>query len=359
MARDLLHGPFVAPALVDPVLCLSILSVSAMSQQASEGCAVNSIALNLLTLSTQKMRRRLTVDVNQVSDNTIAASAYLWAATCYLDHDDRHGVSDHGRSVLRLVNSRGGLDRLGMCGAISRVLRWSDLLTSLLSHRACWFEADTRDDIPSGREYKQHGQAWMTMLSAGECEVDREVVQLCARVTTCVAMFEENITQGLTAAQYMAGRQRLGQTSAQISVVKARYVGSDSMEECICTAVNICNIVICAGCEVPSESGILTRYCTHLSNIIKRTLASGLWQHDLDMLIWGMFTCTLVQRSPEQHGWCTQVIRRAMGYKYGPRSAWSRQWREQLLTLLCNFTWSSTCLEVHMEQQYQELWTDE
>lgn len=343
---------------MDPVLCLSILSVSAMCQQGSETQAVSSVALNLLTLSTQKMRLRLTADVHQVSDNTIAASAYLWAATCYLDHDDRHSISDHGRSVLRLVDSRGGLNRLGMCGAISGVLRWSDLLTSLLSHRACWFEADMGEPVPRAYEYRQYGHAWRQMLAAEGTEVDREVVELCCRVTTCVAIFDEHITQGLRAVQYVAGRQRLAQTSAKISAVKAKYVGTDSIEECVCTALNVCNIVICAGCEVPSTSAILTRYCTRLSNMIKRTLASGLWQQNLDMLIWVMFTCTLVRRDAEQIAWGRQVITRAMEYRFGSRSAWSQQWREQLVTLLCRFTWSSACLDSHMADLSQALWTD-
>lgn len=311
-----------------------------------------------MTVATQKMRQRLTEGVGRVSDVTIAASAYLWVATCFIDDEDRDSVSRHGRSILKLVDSRGGLADLGMCGAIARILRWSDILASLSSHRACWFEMDTGQAFPAEYECRGYGHSWLAIAVSAELRVNREVVELCQRATTCVALFDENNTRGLNAVTYVATRQRLTQMSVEISKLKAKYVGTNSLEECVLTTLNVCHIIICAGCEVPSPCTIMVRHRAYLAVMVKGIFDKGDWHRHLDTLIWIVFTMTLVRQNRKEKSWCDQVIEQVLTFRFGPRITWSPQWHEQLVALLCSFTWSAVRLTSHVNNVCQALWNE-
>ncbi|KAJ9658612.1 hypothetical protein H2198_003630 [Neophaeococcomyces mojaviensis] len=341
VVNDLLHSPFLQPAMTDSLLCHSILAVSAAAETAIPDPTMNVLALTLLDQAMTLLRQRVAIERFKLEDNTIIAAIYLWKANLSLA--DRESLKGHASSIRALVATREGVEKLGMSGAVAQLLRWTDIMHSLRVHEPCQYTI--LDEIP-GRpqaDVNHYGTYWRQDAQLMPTS-DRTIIKACQDCCFIIETLELHESERMEPALYWYLYQKTCQVFQQSSTVRAKYYDSGNMEECIILTIDLLKLLIFKGGYMQPDRWDIRSLCSGIVEAVKSTGPSNFWQKHMDVLIWIMFVVRAAEHDSEEQEWARKVLKGALQSKFGYRESWLNDWQNELRTLLASFGWSHTVL---------------
>lgn len=352
---DLLHSPFLAPAFTDPVLCLSVLTVSAASHRQTTPDSNHVLALTLCDRAMRKLRERVNGHDNTVTDTTMAAATYLWAANLYLADDE--SLQQHANSVRALVETRKHLPKLGLSEAATTLFNWVDIMNTLRLNRPAQFQSpdDRRLAIPQSVNL-QSGSAWRPNKVQQIPISDQAVIDACSECCQAIDLLDQTDPEDMEASTYFYLFQRVGQLYQENSQLRARYFATGTLEECVVLAVDILKLVVFNGGWSRSSRRALQLQARYLSTAIQATGGGNFWRAKLPVFIWVVFVVYIAKPTGEHVEWSTYVLKGALEHLFGRRTDWTAETMEELQELLFTFGWSHTGPLVDVEALCEELW---
>lgn len=350
---DLLHGPFLAPAFNDPVLCLSILTVSAASRLQTFSNSNKLLALTLCDRAMSKLRERVIADRDTVKDTTIVAATYLWAANLYLS--DAESLQQHASSVKALVEARAELQNLGLSEATGNLFKWVDIMNTLRLNRPCQFSDDRKLKMPVTVKL-QSGSAWRQTVAQQIPTSDPAVASACSQCCQAIDILDQTEPEEMEASTYFYLFEKVAQLYQENSALRARYFSTGTLEECIVLAVDILKLLVFNGGWNRSTLRALKLQAHYLSTAIQATGAGNFWRTRIQIFIWLVFLVYISKPTGEQLAWSTYVLRGALEHHLGPRTAWSGDTLDRLQDMLFKLGWSYTEPLGDLEALCEELW---
>lgn len=353
IVNELLHSPFLLPALSDTLLCHSILAVSAAMQTNLSDSGQRVLALTLFDQAMSLFRQRVASEALQLDSKTVAAAIYLLHANLSLADDDT--LEEHAKSVQVLVDAVGGIENLGMYGAVANLLRWTDVLYSMnMPQTPCRYllvdntlEFEDRDS--------QHGLYWKGNASSIPIS-DSSVIRACQDCNRMIAFVDMNEAVSTEPVVYFYLCQKVCQLFQQSSEPRARVFQTATVEECVILTIGLLKVLVfMGGWENPHRSDV-RRLCSYIVDAIRSTESAEFWRTHTELFIWMVFVVRVAEHESSAQTWSRRVLRGALESSIGPRRSWTNDLQQGLINLLIPFGWSETALLNSVESIYTRLY---
>lgn len=356
LKTDLLHSPFLAPAFIDPVLCLSILTVSAASYRQTATGSDNVLALTLCDRAMGALRERVNGNGDTVTDTTIAAATYLWAANLYLTDDE--SLQQHASSVKALVEAREHLDKSGLSEATATLFQWVDIMNTLRLNRPAQFKIP--EDLGLAAPQLANSQSGLFWQSAQKDQIqisDQALMDACSQCCHTIDLLDQSDLDEVEASTYFYLFKKVARLYQDNSKLRAKYFKTGTLEECIVLAFDILKLVVFNGGWSRSSRRALRLQAQFLGTAVQATGGSNFWRAKLPMFIWVVFVVYVAKPTGDQLEWSTYVLKGALEHHFGRRTAWSNDTIEGIEEMLFTFGWSHTGPLADVEALCEELWT--
>lgn len=346
IANDLLHAPFLQPALNDALLCHSVLAVSATMDMRFAESDRRVLAHTLFDQSMALLRRRVAQNTSQLDSNAMTAAIYLWHANLSLADDD--SLEGHARSIQALIDARGGVENLGMCGAVANLLRWTEILYSIRMQSQCRYLLV--EEVPEWEDASSpHGSFWRQDSETRMPLSNEKIIRTCQDCNQLIAALETNEVMSIEPAEYQYLCQKACQLFQQSSEVRAEYFENGDLDKCIILTIDLLKVLlVMGGYEQPNRWDIKF-LCTCIVRAVRRTGSVDFWQNHTDLFIWIMFVIRVAEHDSVAQEWCKRALKGALESKLGDHQSWTAESQLTLQTVLISFGWSNVVFSGSIE----------
>lgn len=331
LSNDIVLSPFFLPAMNDPALCLAILAAAAASLlQRSGRLAENVTVLTLFDKAMSQLRERLSS--GPVSDATVAAATFLWGINALLNDPD--SMQQHGRSVHALVLGRGGLQNLGLNGAVAQLVAMVDNLNAIIFGEKTVYP-NKIDATPLENEPAPLCGAYFRGPRAQQ-SIDPELIKFCSESVGVANLLERMIRTQPTTPDYFHAMSKLSTIGSETINIYVRLKGTGSRDECVCLAMQLVNILIY---YKPREQQMLvTTQASRLIRALQQQEIPGYWVAEMELLVWILFIVAMIPHDFDGKEWAMDLLCQALCSKLGSEE-WPDNWEDTVSRVVLNFVW--------------------
>ena len=339
-SSDLVGGAIATAAMIDSVLCLSVLSAASVSLAMKKNLSTRTaMALSFNGQAMQSLRERLISSPGLPTDATIMAATILWALS--VPFGDLPAAESHGNAVSALVAQRGGLSSLGMAGVLAQVILWSDAHCALFLMEEPRFEHTFHSTFLQEPPEQVYGQAFEDdrILES----VQPSVGEICLAASRLIELLEKANDEGSTAHEYLYFISKLDELEIHRAIICSKLKGLGTKDECVGIALEILvhNVI-----WLPSHHRSLTlEFCSRLQTALIQTDISTCWDDEIDLLRWILFVVGTVSPPWDGKKWFIDLLHRAVSFEYSNDEEWPFVWKDKELQNLKRFVWSEVRLE--------------
>lgn len=301
-----------------------------------------------------KLRERVNADQDSVTDTTIVAATYLWAANLYLGDDA--SLRQHASSVRALVEARKDFEESGLSEAVTTLVKWVDIMNSLRLNRPSQYPDDSKLEI-SQSIIPHSGSAWRSDESQQVPTSDEAVLKACYQCCNMIDLLDRSSLEATNVAIYIYLFQKVAQLYQESAILRARYFATGTLEECLILAVDLLKLIVFNGGGAGSSSLALKLQAKYLSTAIQATGGGMFWRTKMHLFVWIVFLVHVCKPSGEHRRWSLFVLRGALEHLFGTREDWSSDTIDQLRKMLFGFGWSHIAPLADLEGLCDELWT--
>jgi len=304
------------------------------------------------------LRARVTSSKIFITDTTIVAALYIWAANLYVA--DEQSLQQHANSVHALVEAREGLTFLGMSGAVANLFRWVDIMSSLRLDGPC-YGIDTHELFLPLPPEPRYGVYWMKISQTRSQVVEEAVMSACVNACASIALLEHEDQGDMQPAVYWYLFQRVPQLYQESSVLRARFSNTGTMDECVVLAIDVLKLVVFNGGQTRPGRRSLKCQANRLVAAIKATGGSDFWEDHIEMLLWLVILACIAEPSPEHRRWCSRVLKGALeitlNIRFGTQTPCLDDHTGPLRAVLCKFGWAALPLFNNLEDVFKQVWS--
>lgn len=300
-----------------------------------------------------KLRERVNEDRDTVTDTTIVAAIYLWAANLYLSDDA--SLRQHANSVRALVEARRYSEKLGLSDAISNLFKWVDIMNTLRLNQPSQYP-DDREHKTLQTVDRQSGNAWLPDEDQQTPVLDEHVLDACRQCCETIDLLSQTDPEDIEGATYFYLFERVAQLYQKNSVLRAKYFGTGTVEECVTLAIDILKLLVFNGGGRGASRLALKLQAKYLSTAIQAAGAGMFWRTKMSLFVWLVFLVHVCSPSGSYRDWSIFVLRGALEHVFGPRTEWSKDTIHRLEKMLFGFGWSNTTLLGNLKKLSDELW---
>jgi hypothetical protein len=333
---DPMGGVLAPAAMIDPAVCLSVISMSATTAGVRLGQpARNASAQSLYGQAMRLVYERL--GNSYTTDETILAACTLLVVSVYFGND---AATKQNRRVVRdLVARRGGPSQLGLGGVSADYFIWAEVLGAL------WLKDD-----PSPASETTPGFLMTpppVVYGAGFSSppileiLHPSMIEICFTMCRLTEVLEKATREDATPQEFIYFYSTLKWVSVRRTQFRARCYNTGTKDECISNVIEIfrCNVF-----GTQPESGDLNfDFCSQLQHALTRTDLFLYWGGQTQVLIWALFVVGTVEFEGEFRRWFMDLLRRSISHRYASEH-WPGTWREEALQNLKSFLWSEVRL---------------
>ena len=331
-------GGVLAPAaMIDPAVCLSVISMSATCAGMRIGQpARNASAKSLYGQATQMLRNRLAIGPS--THGTILAAATLWLVSVHFGNEPI--VRQNRNAVRDLVRKRGGPLQLGMGGVPAQYIGWAEILTALWLNE----EPDVVNQETPGILVEPPAAIYGAAFHSPhivEC-LHPTILEICLTICRLTEVQEKAIRAEPTPQEYIYFHSTLQWVSIRRAQFRASCYNSGTKDECVGNAIEIFRNNVFS--TQPEMNSLNLAFCSQLQRALMETNLSSYWDKHIQMLIWALFVAITIECEWESRPWFMDLLHRSISCSYANED-WPDTWRQEALQSLKSFVWSERLLQ--------------
>ena len=328
---DPLGGVLAPAAMIDPAVCLSVVSMSATGAALRVGQqARNASAKSLYGQATQMLRDRF--GTHPITDETILAAATLWIVSVPFANES--AVRQNRNVVRGLVRKRGGPLRLGMGGMLAEYIVWAEVSSALWLNDEPEFVGDVMPGFLVAPPPVVYGAAFHSLHVVESFHPT--MIETCITMCRLTEVLEKATREESTLQEYMYFYSTLKWVAIRRAQARAACYNSGTKDECLGNALEIFRSNVFA---TQAENKFFNRgFCSQLQHALLRTDLSSYWDKHNQMLIWILFVVGTIESDWESKHWFMDLLRRSISYSYA-NGNWPDTWREEALQNLDSYIW--------------------
>jgi hypothetical protein len=331
LPSDVLLSPFFLPAMNDSALCLAVLAASAADlPQRSGRAAENVTVLTLFDKAMYQLRERL--NSGPVRDATVAAATFLWAINSLLN--DADSMRLHGKSVHALVSRRGGLENLGLNGAVAQLVMMVDHLNAIIFGEKTSYPYKF-DTPPLESEPAAICGAYFTSPRA-QRSIDPALSKLCLESVGVANLLERMINTRSTTPEYFHAMSKLSTIGSDTTNMYVRFRGTGSMDECVCLAMQLTSIVLYY--QPREQQMMVIRQASRLIRALHKQEIPSYWVIEMELLVWILFVVAMIPHEFEGKEWAMDLLCQGLCSKLGAEE-WPDDWEDTVRRVVLKFIW--------------------
>ena len=352
---DLLGGVIASTAMVDPLVCLSVVAASAANAGMRAGLqARNTTALSLFSQALKVLKERLTLNPRTPSDETLMAAATMWVIS--IPFGDKSSVRSHGKAVRDLVANRGGLPMLGFTGLLAQYIAWTDVFAALVLKEAPILERCDPPLIPPELP-RVYGAKLYSPLTA---DLHPVLIEICRSTCRLTELLEKALREGVSSQEYIYFYTKLKSQSYDRAEFLATCHNSGTIDDCIANAIEIYRINVFS--TQPENRNVTLDFCSHLYTAFSKTDLASFWNNQVDLLIWVLFVVSTISYDFETKNWFVDLLQRAIAARYDGQD-WPAGWEEGEMENLRGLVWSdvrlsgsftNTCMQLGRQSKQRD-----
>jgi hypothetical protein len=331
-ASDPVGGVLAPAAMIDPAVCLSVISMSAMAAGMRVGQHARNIsAQSLYSQATQLLYNQLG---NSSSTNeTILAANTLWMVSIPFGNE---AVIRKNRKLVRdLVRMRGGPSQLGMSGVLAGYITWAEVLAALWLKDEPYVVSDAMPGFLIAPPPAIYGAA---LHSPHVLEsLHPSMIEICFTMCRLTEVLEKAMREDATPQEYIYFCSTLKWVSIRRAQFRANWYNSGTKDECISNVIEIFRSNVFS--TQPENKSLNFDSCSQLQCALMRTNLSSYWDEQIRILIWVLFVVGTIEFEWESRHWFMDLLCRSISYRYA-NGIWPGTWREETLWDLKSFLWS-------------------
>jgi len=271
-----------------------------------------------------------------ISDEVIMAAALLWATSTLFAQPEP--LQRHADGVKAMVRARGGLDNLGLAGAIKQLILWADFLTAqFLADDVRFQDIGAMDPLPPSLSQLHNSITIPKPFN----QLLPDTVKAAIDLRLLLASHDRALKTGrISIPEYKALMSLLNQSTVNRLGLAKQYQGQQQLiDECVITAMNLLRLTVLFH-AAPLYS-IVVSVIERLRNLVSQG-GPRQWENCLDTLIWACFVGLVNQFETHNRLHFTDMIGKALSVKY--KSDWPDDWQSDTLSMLRSFLWSDAIL---------------
>lgn len=300
-----------------------------------------------------KLRRRVNEDRHTVTDTTIVAATYLWAANLYLSDDT--SLRQHASSVRALVEARRHSQNSGLSDAVSNLFKWVDIMNTLRLNQPSQYPDDREHKILQTID-RQRGTRWLANEGQQIPISDEGLLNACRQCCEVIDLLRQIDPEEIEGATYHYLFEKVAQLYQENSILRARYYGTGTVEECVTLAIDILKLLVFNGGGKGASRPALKLQAKYLSTAIQAAGGGMFWRTKMQLFVWLVFLVHICNPAGSQREWSTFVLRGALEHVFGARTEWSKDTVSRLEKMLFDFGWSNRMPFDGLKKLCDELW---
>jgi Fungal specific transcription factor domain len=326
-------GGILAPiSMIDPAVCLSVISMSAMAAGMRLGQqARNPSAQSLYSQATRVLRGRLSN--NSRTDETILAATTLFVISTQFAVES--AVRQTRKTVRDLVQARGGVSQLGMGGVLAEYVTMAEVLAALWMKDEPYVIGEAMPGYLTAPPTAIYGAAFYSphILES----LHPTMLEICFTMCRMTEVLEKALREDATPLEYVYFYSTLKWVSIRRAQFRARCYNSGTKDECISNVIEIFRSNVFS--TQPENKSFNFGICSQLQPALVRTNISSYWEDQVQMLIWALFVVGTIEFEWESRYWFVDLLRRSISYKYA-NGDWPGTWRQEIMQSLKLYLWS-------------------
>ena len=328
---DPLGGVLAPAAMIDPAVCLSVVSMSATGAAMRTGRqARNASAKALYGQAMQMLRDRF--GTHPITDETILAAVTLWVVS--VPFANELAVRQNRTVVRGLVKKRGGPLRLGMAGMLADYVVWAEVLSALWLNDEPEFVGDAVPGFLVAPPPAIYGAAFHSPDVAES--LHPTTIEICITICRMTEVLEKATREESTPQEYMYFYSTLKWVGIRRTRFRAVCYNSGTKDECLGNALEIFRINVFA--TQPENKMFNWGFCSQLQRALLQTDLFSYWDRHNQMLVWILFIVGTIESDWETRHWFMDLLRRSISYTYANEN-WPDTWREEALQNLESYIW--------------------
>ena len=329
---DPVGGVLAPAAMIDPAVCLSVISMSA----AAAGMRIGQQARNASAQSLYGQAKRLLsgrLGNNPTTDETIIAATTLWLVS--IPFGNEVVVRQNRRVVRNLVRTRGGPSQLGMGGALADYVTWAEVLSALWLNDEPYVLSEAIPGFLIAPPAAIYGAAFHSphVLQS----LHPSMIEVCFTMCRLTELLEKATREDATPQEYISFYSTLKWVSIRRAQFRAGCYNSGTKDECISNVIEIFRSNVFS--TQPENKDLNSGCCSQLQRALMRTNIASYWDEQIQILIWALFVVGTIEFEWQSRHWFMDLLRRSISYRYA-NGDWPSTWRDEALQNLMSFLWS-------------------
>ena len=333
---DPVGGTLAPAAMIDPAVCLSVISISATTTGVRLGQpARNASAQSLYGQAMRLVYERL--GNSYTTDETILAACTLLVVSVLFGNE---AAIKHNRRIVRdLVAGRGGPSRLGLGGVPADYFLWAEVLGALWLKDEPFYVSEATPGFLMTPPPVVYGAGFSSppILES----LHPSMIEICFTMCRMTEVLEKATREGATPQEFIYFYSTLKWVGVRRMQFRARCYSTGTKDECISNVIEIfrCNVF---GTQ-PENRSLNSDFCSQLQHALMRTDLFLYWDGQTQILIWALFVVGTIEFEGEFRRWFMDLLRRSISHRYASEH-WPGTWREEALQNLKSFLWSEVRL---------------
>jgi hypothetical protein len=329
---DPVGGGLAPVAMIDPAVCLGVISMSATTTGLRLGQpARNASAQSLYGQAMRLVYERL--GNSSTTDETIMAAITLLVVSVLFGNEA--AIKQNRRVVRDLVARRGGPSQLGMGGVLADYLIFGEVFGALWLKDEPFYVSEATPGFLMTPPPVVYGAGFSSppILES----LHPNMIEICFTMCRLTEVLEKATREGATPQEFIYFYSTLKWVSVRRMQLRARCYNTGTKDECISNVIEIfrCNVF---GTQ-PESRSLNFDFCSQLQHALMRTDLFLYWDGQTQILIWALFVVGTVEFEGEFRRWFMDLLCRSISHRYASEH-WPGTWREEALQNLKSFLWS-------------------
>jgi len=327
-----LGGALAPAAMIDPAVCLSVISLSATIA----GMRLGQPARNASAQSLYGQAKRLVCERlsnSYTTDETIMAAISLLMVSILFGNEA--AIRQNRRAARDLVARRGGPSRLGTGGVLADYIIWAEVFGALCLKDEPFYASEATPGFLMTPPPTVYGAGFSSppILES----LHPSMIEICLTMCRLTEVLEKAIREDATPQEFIYFYCTLKWVSIQRAQFRASCYNTGTKDECISNVIEIfrCNVFA----TQPESRSLNLDFCSQLQHALMRTDLCSFWNGQIQILIWALFVVGTVEFEGGSRRWFMDLLRRSISHRYASED-WPSTWTKEALQNLKSFLWS-------------------
>ena len=329
---DPVGGALAPAAMIDPAVCLSVISMSATVA----GMRLGQPARNASAQSLYGQAKRLVYERlgnSYTTDETIMAAISLLMVSILFGNEA--AIRQNRWAARDLVARRDGPSRLGMGGVLADYIIWAEVFGALWLKDEPFYASEATPGFLMTPPPAVYGAGFSSppILES----LHPSLIEICFTMCRLTEVLEKATREDATPQEFIYFYCTLKWISVRRTQFRASCYNTGTKDECISNVIEIfrCNVFA----TQPESKSLNLDFCSQLQHALMRTDLFSFWNGQTQILIWALFVVGTVEFEGESRRWFMDLLRRSISHRYASED-WPSTWTEEALQNLKSFLWS-------------------